>query len=133
MTENMSTLRNLSYFSDTVVSYRLIITASIALNLPGCCAPDKCEQAITGKDEAKPVIAALQTYLTAHNKYPEVLHELTPSYLSSDHTVLDDSYRTLEYERSSDGFKLKFEYTGPGINSCVYQSSNNQWSCTGHF
>lgn len=84
---------------------------------------------------AAPVIVALEQYRAAHGRYPLVLTDLTPSYLSRaqlaapERSVLQHPF---EYRADSSSYQLTVVYAGPGINHCTYRPGKS-WECGGLF
>ena len=99
----------------------------------GCCAPQECAPAIEGKSQSTSVINALDNYNLKYSIYPNSLKELTPDFLSHDHSVLDKNFTMLGYKKLEQGYELTFEYTRPGQNICKYSKPSNDWHCSGHF
>jgi hypothetical protein len=115
--------------------------ASIALylcsaGLSGCNSPGKGAKAEAGYNNARPVIAALKRYHDRQNDYPPALRDLVPADLA------ESAWRTpegtgvsefFEYKKSGSSYQLKFSYTGPGMNQCVYTPEAGKWECVGHY
>lgn len=95
-----------------------------------CCAPSECPQAIEGFALFQPVIEALQHYKTVTGEYPETLEDLIPEYIA-----IMPSYEIGEvtYSKIDDGYELRFEYYGPGINQCSYTPNSKKWDCFGYY
>lgn len=84
---------------------------------------------------AAPVITALEQYHAAHEHYPLVLTDLTPSYLSRAQLAAPERsllQHPFEYHADSGSYRLTVVYAGPGINHCTYRPGRS-WECGGLF
>ncbi len=81
--------------------------------------------------EAKPVIAALESFKAAKGHYPAKLVELVPAYVprvppeSGPGTIFN-------FVPKGSSYQLSFSYEGPGMNNCAYEPGRT-WSCRGHY
>ena len=123
--------------------------ASVVVCLAGCwTTPGKGAKATAGYCAAAPVIAALERFHAERGDYPASLGELVPRYLPDQRTLLvrgrvqpvnapghDASIPEQEfgYQRDGDKYTLLFGYTGPGINTCAYDSQTKTWHAAGHY
>ena len=102
----------------------------------GCTAPGKGAKAERGYQRARPVLAALGTYLSRYGSYPDSLPQLVPTLLPLSALELPQAAQErypLQYVRTNDGFTLTFRYVGPGSNSCTWTSKAGSWTCSGLF
>src|SRR3954463_1140456 len=74
------------------------------------------------KAAADPVIAALVTFHQRNGRYPDKLSDLSPSYIAPEllTTLRIAAPLQVEYRVDSGGYRLRFEYTGPGMNHCEF-------------
>lgn len=102
--------------------------------LMGCPPPGKGGKAEKGFQRAQTVINALAAYRVDHDIYPETLGELIPEYLKETDLAppVDPNY-PFEYERTQQGYRLSFKYTGPGMNECRYTPEAEEWDCHGYY
>lgn len=112
--------------------------ALLALLMLGACfpAPGKGPKARRGYERGAPVIQALEQYRRTRGEYPATLRELVPSFLPD--SALRVPKRVgerypLEYTRTAEGYRLRFRYTGPGMNDCDYTPGQGRWRCGGRF
>jgi len=120
---------------------RFSCVAVISVALSGCnpfsalsCSPNGCPKAEDGKGRLQPVIDALAAYSTAEGEYPDSVDVLTPSYLAELPRKPDwgpDAWWS--YRRSEHGYSLRFDYGGPGFNSCFYSPTSSSWNCYGRY
>lgn len=104
--------------------------------LASCPKPGEGGQATRCYRRAEPLIAALTAYRAQHARYPDTLATLVPEFLSAEDLPaagqpLDGC--TFDYQRTDDGYQLRFRYTGPGMNVCTYTPATGRWSCYGYF
>lgn len=92
--------------------------------------PGVGEKAERGYTVCDPVIAALEQYKTDNGKYPELLEELLPNYLSEIPTEVNDE--PISYAITDESYSLAFHYIGPGMNTCAY-TPENKWKCSGAY
>jgi hypothetical protein len=139
------------------LALRLLIV-SLALSFTSCCCfgtpPGKGRQAKAGFRAAAPVILALEQFHKDHGSYPVGLNELVPRYLPDAAALLvrgkveplhsprarssaesnENSYLDrFSYARDADGYRLSFSYTGPGMNTCEFDSRTKQWNSHGYY
>lgn len=138
---------------------RRCITAALltafALLLTGCLTkPGKGRKANACYRAAAPVIAALEKYHADHGRYPLNLASLVPTYLPNTdalrarpkispashlradfypHRPDNSSFDWFWYQSKENAYSLMFQYTGPGLNSCSYDSTTKQWTASGHY
>ena len=114
----------------------IVALLSLVLGIASCSAPGKGRKAEEGFKNAEPIIAALKSYHERRNRYPATLQELVPEYLAerawrrSEAATLGDVFA---YQQVGQSYELKFTYTGPGINNCIYQPEASKWECFGHY
>lgn len=105
--------------------------------LAGCWpAPGKGAKAGRGYLRAQPVIAALARYRADTGSWPDSLAQLTPRWLSPAALVpptRPQEHYPFEYQRTRDGYRLRFRYVGPGMNECDFQQPPGSWECGGRF
>jgi hypothetical protein len=77
------------------------------------------------KEEAKPVIVALENYHDEKQSYPADLKGLVPDYLKSipDH---------ISYTREGASYTLRFDYVNVCMNNCTYTPQAGKWTCSGY-
>src|SRR5262245_19898453 len=119
---------------------RRTLTAAFLLPLILCCAgcpaPGKGPKAEALMKSAEPVVATLRQYHAKRSGYPAALRELVPGNLpenawrTAEGQPLDDVF---SYRRVDQSYELKFTYTGPGINNCLYRPETAKWECFGHY
>jgi hypothetical protein len=115
---------------------RRAIAAILAGIACACTPPGKGAKAEAGYNNARPVIAALESYHQKHNEYPPALRNLAPDDLAqsawktSEGKPVDEFF---EYEKSGASYRLQFRYTGPGTNRCVYTPEAAKWDCAGAY
>lgn len=123
---------------------RVIIIFVVAALGGGCLGPPpgKGRKAETGFRAAAPIIAALNSYQAQRERYPAKLQQLVPRYIPSEadlwltserYPVFNDLVRGFEYTRDGDAFTLRFQYSGPGMNDCVYDSRSKKWKSSGYY
>ena len=119
-----------------------------------CSAPGKGRKARSGFRAAAPLILALEKFRETRGQYPATLEELVPTYLPDATALLvrgkveplhspraassagSDASSSLDqflYGRDTDGYRLSFSYTGPGMNTCVFDSRTKQWNSQGYY
>lgn len=105
-----------------------LLLAAAMLVLSGCNLygppPGEGEKAEHYYAMATPIIAALEDYHRANNRYPQHLSELKPDFLDQ------VNWQEQMYEPTDSGYELWFQYQGPGINGCIYRP-NEGWTCSG--
>jgi hypothetical protein len=102
----------------------------------GCPAPGEGRTADRGLLRAEAVLQALERFEERNGAYPQTLEALVPEYIDLDSAevrVAAQREYPLEYTRMSEGFELSFDYTGPGMNTCTFSSTEGEWFCRGHF
>ena len=129
-----------------------LLAGCFALCATSCGTPaGEGRKANAGYKAAVPVIAALEKFQRDHGRYPLNLNDLVPVYLPAEallsHGGLQPTYSpraaaTAEgwdndprfgYTEDSDHYVLEFSYTGPGMNTCWYDSKTKQWNAHGHY
>jgi hypothetical protein len=85
----------------------------------------------TGQQQAEAVIKALDAYYVDHNKYPALLDDLTPNYLSS--VPMRGRYQAFSYQVCPDGkdYVLGFRRGNPFFYARTwgYSSAIPEWHC----
>ncbi|MEZ0261426.1 MAG: hypothetical protein ACAH80_10480 [Alphaproteobacteria bacterium] len=98
-----------------------------ALLLTGCFLPAGAgPTGILRKEEAKPVIAALENYYKAQQSYPTDLKALVPDYL-------ENTPKHISYSREGASYNLIFEYASSYMNMCTYTPLAGKWNCIGYY
>ena len=110
-----------------LITIPFLITCSV---FAGVDPPGVGEKAERGYTVCDPVIAALEQYKTDNGKYPELLEELLPNYLSEIPTEVNDE--PISYAITDESYSLAFHYIGPGMNTCAY-TPENKWKCSGAY
>lgn len=98
--------------------------------LPSCLClqpPGRGAKADAGYARAEPVIQALEKFERETHGWPATLAELVPTYFAA--IPQADS---LEYKRTTTSFELRFHYSPPGMNTCVY-TPESKWQCSGYY
>lgn len=106
--------------------------------LAACTPPGKGRNFDRAKEKAEIVVDAIEGYRRIENRYPRNLESLVPRYLDK---KFIEKYRpgqslSFSYSSSDDySYVLMFEYSGPGLNLCVHESSSGagEWECRGHY
>ena len=122
----------------------VIATFAVAILCGGCFGPPpgKGRKAETGFHAAAPIIAALDQYHAQQGRYPAKLQQLVQRYISSQsdfsltrerYPIFNDLVRGFDYTRDGDAFTLRFRYSGPGMNDCVYDSRSKKWDSSGYY
>jgi len=112
----------------------LALIGLVGLVTGGCLnvfeAPGVGAKAEQGYQACAPLITALAQYHQQKNEFPEALAELVPAILAA----LPPEVKSLEitYARDGASYALKFSYTGPGINRCIYTPAAG-WKCSGYY
>ena len=147
--------------SCTLIFSRLVIALLIAslglLFTSYCCftpPSGKGRQAEAGFRAATPVSVALEKFHEDRRSYPVHLDELVPRYLPDAAALLvrgkvepqhsprasesaggdgGSSLHQFMYVREANGYRLSFSYTGPGMNTCVFDSRTKQWHSHGYY
>ena len=111
--------------------------------------PGKGRKAEAGYRAAAPIIAALDKFHNERGNYPTNLIELVPTFLPNSKALLyrggfepihsprtdamEVEDREFIYRPHKDSFSLTFGYTGPGMNTCSYDSKTEKWSASGYY
>jgi hypothetical protein len=94
-------------------------------------------RAQVGFQWAAPVLGVLEGYRRDHGQYPDSLSALVPRYVGATRELRLPARGRFSrgplYERAGDGYRLSFEYIGPGVNACEYTATARRWSCGGYF
>lgn len=107
--------------------------AAFACSVAGCEAPGEGPAALQGFKASATVLHALGAYRAAHGQYPSELQALVPRFLSASQLQPTAPVLPLEYKLRQGEFQLQFEYHGPGVNRCSFDSAERAWSCSGHY
>ncbi len=116
-----------------------VIPSLVVLGLCACPSPGQGPKATEAFNRARPILSALANYRHLQGRYPYALESLAPKYLSASALGAADTASRVkllypfEYESRGDSFKLRFRYTGPGSNECIYRSNAAKWVCSGKF
>ena len=111
-----------------------IVFFLFTLLLSGCCSPSDCVQAKKGFKLYTPVTVALDKYKADHGNYPSTLNKLIPNYLKSIPVPAGDKVPSeIKYSIKKNEYTLRFHYTGPGVNNCLYSSKLKKWTCSGYY
>ena len=73
---------------------------------------------------------ALAEFQAQEGRYPEMLEELVPAYLTSLPTEVNDM--EIIYRLDGESYSLEFSYAGPGMNHCSYTPEKG-WKCYGFY
>ena len=84
-----------------------------------------------GYQTCAPIISALADYKAKNGTYPKKLEDLIPTFLAESALVSVDGM-PVDYTLTTASYQLKFHYTGPGMNTCVYAPENG-WHCSGYY
>lgn len=119
------------------------LAASFAL-IATCVLVTACDKPGVGRNyeaarqEAEPVVAAIESWRREHDAYPRTLDALVPVYL--DAKVLQDhnagnAISFIYVSNAPNAYTFVFGYTGPGRNSCAHDQTDvqGQWTCSGHY
>jgi hypothetical protein len=86
----------------------------------------RCYQAANG------LMRAVYNYRRQHGSYPASIRDIPRESLKGVHPAPEG--RFIEYEARADGeFQVSFEYSGPGMNQCIYSSRSKRWECSGWY
>ena len=92
--------------------------------------PGKGPKAEAGYQACQPLIEALEKFHAQEGRYPEMLEELVPAYLTSLPTEVNDM--EIIYRLDGESYSLEFSYAGPGMNHCSYTPEKG-WKCYGFY
>jgi hypothetical protein len=106
----------------------LLAAATIA-----CDAPGAGPKALAGFRTSVGLVQALGEYRAKFGGYPENLEALSPQFLAHSQLAPPPGVSRIRYKRSANGFELEFEYHGPGVNRCHFESAKREWTCDGHY
>ena len=103
-------------------------------------APGKGRKAKRGYAKAAPVIKAIDEYHNETGGYPSSLDVLLPTYLAEWPKGFDADGICLGfipedglcYTKTEKSYEIRFSYTGPGKNICVYTPESG-WNAIGYF
>lgn len=112
------------------------LAALLLLGLFSCPPPGEGARAERGYAQGVPILHALARYHADSAAYPDALARLAPQYLTAADLAPPNAPEQdypWEYERAAAHFILRFRYSGPGLNSCSYDSRSARWSCSGLF
>ena len=120
------------------------LVGALAIGCGACFGPPPGQgrKAETGFRAAAPIISALDTYRERQGHYPTKLAQLVPRYISSSsdlllsrdrYPVFNDLVRGFDYSREGEAYTLRFQYSGPGMNDCVYHSRSKKWDSSGYY
>ncbi len=118
---------------------RIVLATSLAVGTSACWQAGQAPNARSGFERAKPILAALAKYRDQQGYYPATLESLVPQYLpasalgATDTTGRVKLMHAFQYESLGASFELRFQYTGPGSNQCIYRSTAPKWECSGKF
>jgi hypothetical protein len=131
------------------------LTAGLAFCATSCWTPPgKGRKAESEYKAAAPVIAALDKFHTEHGHYPTNVSDLLPMYLPGSKALLvrgrveplsspqsdgprrqprDSSLDSFRYWSGRDTYTLMFQYVGPGMNTCTYDSKTKRRTAVGYY
>lgn len=109
---------------------RIILSLTCVLLLCGCFPffippPGKGPTAMMRYHQAKPLIAALETYHKEKQSYPHDTKELVPGYL-------DHMPEKISYTGGGGAYALSFRYVSVCMNTCTYTPQGGKWDCFGY-
>ena len=99
----------------------------------GCDAPGEGPKALAGFRASAGLMRALEDYRAQLGGYPENLEALAPRFLSDSQLALPPELYRIKYKGNANGFELEFEYHGPGVNRCRFESVKRKWACNGYY
>lgn len=113
----------------TLQSVALLLAAAAM----ACDAPGDGPKALAGFRASVILVQALGEYRAKLGDYPENLESLAPQFLANSQLAAPQGVHALSYKRTAEGFELVFEYHGPGVNRCHFESAKRAWTCHGHY
>ena len=110
------------------------LLAVVLFSTTACPPPGEGVKAERGYKRAGPIIAALERFHADSGHYPSALSALVPAFLADSALAVptrEQERYPWRYTMSGDDYTLQFQYTGPGMNACVYRRSAARWQCSG--
>ena len=115
------------HFAASILVTVVLFNASSCFEKPG-----EGKKAKKGYEACAPVIVALDSFYKINNSYPDSLQLLIPHYISALPKQVNAYALGYTMVDSGNSFSLGFNYTGPGVNKCIY-TPEKKWSCSGHY
>jgi hypothetical protein len=120
------------------VAVCIVLFAGMVVTVVAGPAPSDSPWARLGQERANSVLTALESFRAETGHYPESFVELTPRHLPPGPRTLgafnNGRFGEWEYRRTGPAsFELKFRFSGPGMNYCLYSSDKKNWTCSGYF
>ncbi len=106
------------------------MSLSLCFFVSSCASPGKGATAEKSYNSCAPIIDALEKFKVKNDKYPENLAELKS--ITPDNFPTELNGWPLVYRKLNQEFSLQFEYSGPGMNQCIYVPSS-KWKCVGWY
>jgi hypothetical protein len=98
-----------------------------------CTPPGEGPKALAGFKASAAIIQGLGEYRSKNAAYPATLQALVPELLTTSQLAPPSGVSHFDYEPHGASFTLRFKYSGPGSNTCAFESSSRAWTCTGLF